>query len=110
MTPTKDCVNSIPGKTLSKGDVCGLNTPKRSAPLANGGRTNGMMTATLTRKLPGNLYLAKQNARGIPKMDIRIVEIDAEIMLRTKASITLGRVNESNRFSGSAKIKILARG
>ena len=109
MTPTKDCVNSIPGKALPIVDW-GLNTPKRSAPLAKGGRTNGMITTTLTRKLPGNLYLAKQYAMGIPNRAINIVEIDADTMLRNKASITLGLVNESNIFSGSTKVMILTRG
>ncbi len=109
MIPITDCVNSISGKVLPNSEL-GLNTPKRSAPLANGGRTNGIITTICIRKLPWNLYLDKQYARGTPNKPINIVEIDAVIKLRTKVSITSGLVNEVNNVEGSTKVEMLNRG
>jgi hypothetical protein len=48
--------------------------------------------------LPGNLYLDKQYARGIPNNPINNVDIDAVLMLRTKASMTVGLINESSKL------------
>ena len=47
----------------------GLNMPKRSAPLASGGRTRGRITIVCNRILPLKLYRAKQYARGIPNIN-----------------------------------------
>lgn len=107
--PITDCVNSISGKTLIMLDW-GLKTPRRSTPLARGGNTKGIITIILMKKIPGNLYLDKQYASGIPNKDISSVEIDAVKILKNKALLILLLVNESNIFAGSEKIKILLRG
>ena len=60
--------------------------------------------------LPGNLYLDKQYANGMPNIAINNVDTDAVAMLKTKASITLGLVSDSSKMSGSTKIKILKSG
>jgi hypothetical protein len=70
---------------LTRGEY-GPNTPKRRAPLASGGRTNGIITIILKRNLPGKLlYLAKKYDNGIPNRDKSNVEIVAETRLRIKA-------------------------
>lgn len=88
----------------------GLNTLKRSAPLAKGGKARGIITIICKRKLPGKLYLERQYARGTPNRPISIVEMDAVIMLKIKASTTSGFVNEVNKVEGSTKLKTLTRG
>ena len=105
-----DWVNSTPGKYCVKEEF-GPNTPNKSAPLASGGRTSGIITATLFINFPRKLvYLARKYARGIPKRARNNVEIVAEIRLRTKASQSSGLVRESNSLVGSAKVRIEASG
>lgn len=98
--PNSDWVNSTLGKTCWRFDW-GLNAPRRSAPLAKGGITKGMITIIFMRKLPGNLYRDRQYARGIPNRPISIVEIEAVTMLRIKASTTWGLVIEASNPSRS---------
>ena len=66
----------------------GLNIPKRSAPLASGGRTKGRITIVCNIILPLKLYRAKQYARGIPNRIRKNVEIVEEIKLKIKALLT----------------------
>ena len=66
----------------------GLNMPKRSAPLASGGRIRGRITIVCNRILPLKLYGAKQYARGIPNIIRKSVEIVEEIKLKIKALLT----------------------
>jgi len=97
------------GKSLSKNDW-GLNTPSRRAPLASGGNTKGITMIICATDLPGNLYLDKQYAKGMPNNAINKVDTDAVPMLKTKASMTLGLVSDSSKLLGSTKINILKSG
>ena len=45
----------------------GLNMPKRSAPLASGGRTRGRITIVCNRILPLKLYRAETICKGHSK-------------------------------------------
>jgi hypothetical protein len=107
--PMIDCVNSTWGNSLSKND-CGLNTPNRRAPLASGGNTKGITMMICATDLPGNLYLDKQYAKGMPNNAISKVDIDAVLMLKIKASKILGLIRDANKLLGSTKIKILKSG
>ena len=60
--------------------------------------------------LPGNLYLDKQYANGMPNNAINNVDTEAVPMLKTKASMTLGLISDSSNLPGSTKIKILKSG
>src|ERR687898_1703489 len=110
ITPSKDWVNSPPGKFCTKKEF-GPNTPNSRAPLASGGRTNGMIIITLRTNLPRILvYLARRYAKGTPNKARSNVEIVAEVRLRTKASQSSGLVRDSNIFLGSTWVRIVARG
>jgi hypothetical protein len=88
----------------------GLNTPRRSAPLARGGRTNGNITTVCKINFPLNSYRARQYAIDVPKK-IRIsVEIVEVIKLKMKALSNCGLIKESINFDGSKKFKILIKG
>ncbi len=69
-------MNSRSGNSLSKNDW-GLNTPKRRAPLASGGNTKGITMMICATDLPGNLYLDKQYANGMPNNAINNVDTEA---------------------------------
>ncbi len=84
-----DCVNSISGNHKFKIEE-GLKTPRRSAPLAKGGSTNGITTTTKRIDLPGKLYLDRQYANGIPNNIIIPVETEAVTMLSMNASTNSG--------------------
>jgi hypothetical protein len=84
-------VNSTAGKALTMGEY-GPNTPKRRAPLASGGRTNGTMTIVLKINFPGKfLNRAKKYDKGIPNTDRIKVETVAENTLSIKALVSCGR-------------------
>jgi len=80
------------------------------APLASGGNTKGIMMMICATDLPGNSYLDKQYAKGMPNNAINKVDTDAVPMLKTKASMTLGLVSDSSKLLGSTKINILKSG
>jgi hypothetical protein len=70
-----------------------------------------MITTTLITNFPRKLvYLARKYARGIPKRARNRVEIDAEIILRTKASQSSSLVRLASNFVGSPKVSIEASG
>ena len=102
-------MNSIWGNSLSKNDW-GLNTPNRRAPLASGGNTKGITIMICATDLPGNLYLDKQYAKGMPNNAINKVDTDAVPMLKIKASMILGLTRDASKLLGSTKIKILKSG
>lgn len=84
--------------------------PKRSAPLASGGRTRGRITIVCNKILPLKLYRAKQYARGIPNRIRKSVEIVEEIKLKIKALLTWGLARDSSNVVGSIKDKTVANG
>ena len=84
--------------------------PKRSAPLASGGRIRGRITIVCNRILPLKLYRAKQYARGIPNRIRKSVEMVEEIKLKKKALLKWGFVKDSSNLAGSIKDKTVANG
>lgn len=64
----------------------------------------------LRKKIPRNLYRDNKYARGMPNIDIKMVEIEAVIMLKTNASMTFGRKIEFIRSSEFEKVIILVSG